>query len=93
MIDIILDIDSFGHQYLTLKDLLQSKRLKQHMVIIGVDKSLSNSDLYKHRCLGNFILKDKSSGKFDDKQQYKEIIEDAVVSNPEGFTNNSQISS
>ena len=34
----------------------------------------------------------KSSGKCDEKQQYKAMIESAMVSNPEGSTYNSPIS-
>ena len=51
--DTILDIDSFGHHFVVLKGLLQSELSKQHMVIIGVNQSLSNSALYEHRCLEN----------------------------------------
>ena len=32
--------------------------------------------------------KNKSAGKCDDQQQYKEIIESAMVFTPEGFTDN-----
>ena len=46
-------------QFLSLKHLnrnlflglFQSERLKQHMVNIGADQSLSNSAIYKHICL------------------------------------------
>ena len=31
----------------------------------------------------------KPAGKFDDQQQYKAIIESAIVSTPDGFTDNS----
>ena len=51
LIDLIIDIHSFDHQCVIIKVILQSKRLKQHMVTIGVDQSLSNSAMYEHRCL------------------------------------------
>ena len=50
-IDTIIDIDKFEKQCLIIKGLLKLELIKQHMVIIGVDQWLSNSDLYKHRCL------------------------------------------
>ena len=34
----------------------------------------------------------KSAGKYDDQKKYKLIIEESVVSTPEGFTDNSPIS-
>ena len=45
------------------------------MVAIGDDQSLSNSSMYEHRCLENIKELCKTSGKCDDKQQYKAIIE------------------
>ena len=45
------------------------------MVIIGVDQSLSNSELYEHSCLGNIKNLHKSDGKCDDKQQHKAVLE------------------
>ena len=42
----IFNIDSFEQQRVIIKGLLQSKQLKRHMVTIGVDQSLSKSDLY-----------------------------------------------
>ena len=33
--------------------MLQLEQLKQHMVTIGVEQYLSNSDLYEQRCLEN----------------------------------------
>ena len=55
------------------------------MVIIGVDQSLSNSALYKHICLENKKIY-RWPGKYDYKHQHKAIIEAAMVSTPEGFT-------
>ena len=62
------------------------------MVIIGVDHSLSNSALYKHVSLEK-SKNIKPSGKCDYQQQCKAIIEDAMVSTIDGFTNNSPMSS
>ena len=49
----IIYIDSFYHQCVVIKGLLHSEQLNQHMIIIGVDQSLSNSAFYEHKCLGN----------------------------------------
>ena len=59
------------------------------MVIIGVDQSLSNSDLYEQRCLENTKKLYNYAGKCDDKQQYISFLEEAMVSMPEGITDNS----
>ena len=56
------DIDSFEHKCVIIKWLLQSERLKENMVTIGVDKSLSNSSLYEHRCLENIKNSYQSAG-------------------------------
>ena len=56
------------------------------MVTIGVDQSLSHIMLYEHRCLENIKKLYKYSGKYDDKNQYKAIIEAAMVSNPGEFS-------
>ena len=41
VIDLILDIESFEQQCVIIRGLLQSDRLKQHMVTIGIDQALS----------------------------------------------------
>ena len=69
LIDDILNIDSFDNQCVIIKGLLQSEQPKQHMVIIGMDQSLSKSALYKHRCLEIIKILYKLAGKCDDKQQ------------------------
>ena len=52
------------------------------MVTIEVDQSLSNCAMYEH----------KSSGNCDDQQHWKDILEASMVSNPEGFSENSPMS-
>ena len=49
------------------------------MVVIDVDKSLSNSDVYDHRCIENIKKLYKWAGKGYDKHLYKEIIESTMV--------------
>ena len=67
--------------------MLQSLQLKDHVQNIGIDQSLSNNAIYEHKCLGNIKKLYKQAGKFDDQQQFKDILEDAMVSTPEVFTN------
>ena len=45
------------------------------MVNIVMDQSLSNSAIYKHRCLENIMKLYTSDGKYDNQQQYKAIID------------------
>ena len=66
--------------------------IKQHKVTIGFDQSLSNSVMNDQICLESISNLYKTAGKFNDQQQYKSITEVEMVSIPEGFTNNSQIS-
>ena len=56
------------------------------MVTILIDQFLSNSDLYENECLENIEKLFKSSGKCNYQQQYKTIIELAIVSTTEIFT-------
>ena len=62
------------------------------MVTIGIDRSLGNSATYKHICMENIKKLYTSAGRFDDKQQYKTIIEAAMLSTTEGFTDNNPMS-
>ena len=59
------------------------------MKTIGIGQSSSNSALLKHRCIKNIKKLYQHDGKCDDQQQFKDILEEAMVSTPEGFTNNS----
>ena len=86
MIDYVLSIDTFEHQYVVLKSMLQSPRLKYHVQTIGVDPSLSNNTIYEHKCLENIKKLYKQAGKCDGQQQFKDILEADMVSTPEGFT-------
>ena len=93
VIDTIIEIDSFEKQCVILKGLLYSEQLKQHMVIIGVDQSLSNIALYKHICLENIKTLYKLTRKCDYQHQYKAITKAAMVYTTEGFNDNTPISS
>ena len=92
VIDYFLSIDTFEQQFFLLKGMLQSLRIKYHVQNIGIDPSLRNNTIYEHKCLENIKKLYKQAGKCDDQQKFKDIIEAAMVSTPEGFTNNSPIS-
>ena len=51
VIDHVLSIDTFEHQCVVIKGMLQSPRIKDHMKTISIDQSLSNNALYEHKCL------------------------------------------
>ena len=70
----VLLVDIFEQQCVFLKGALNSPYLKDHMNTIGVDQSLSNSDLFEQRCLQNINKLYKHAGKCDDQQQFKDII-------------------
>ena len=71
-----------------MKGLLQSQRLKDHVKTIGIDQSLRNSALFEHKCIKKINKLYKHAGKYDNQQQFKDMLEFAMVSTPEGFTNN-----
>ena len=52
------------------------------MKIIGIDKSLRNGDTFEHRCPQNINSLQKNSGKCGKQQQFKYILETAMVSTP-----------
>ena len=54
------------------------------MVTIGVDILLSDSALYENWSLENIKKLYKSAGKFNDQNQYKDIIEAPMVFTSEG---------
>ena len=72
--------------------MLQSPRLKYTLQTIGIEQSLSNNSIYEHRYLENIKKLYKQAGKCDYQQKFKDILESAMVSIPEGFTDESPIS-
>ena len=92
VVDYVLSIGTFEQQCVVLKGVLQSLRLKDHVKTIGVDQSLSNNALFEHTCLQNIKKLYKHAGKCDDQQQFKDILEAAMVSTPELISNNRPIS-
>ena len=62
------------------------------MNTIGIDQSLSNNDLFEHKCLQNIKKLYKHAGKCDNQQQFKDILEANMVYTSEGFIYNIPIS-
>ena len=83
----VLSIDKFEQRCVMFKGKLQSLRLKDHMKIICIHQSLSNSDIFEHRCLQNINKLYQHDGKCDGQQQLKYVLEVAMVSTPGGLFN------
>ena len=62
--------------------MLQSPLLEDHVHTIGIHPSLRNNDIYEHKCLENIKNIYKQAGNFDNQQQFKDILEAAMVSTP-----------
>ena len=75
-----------------LKCVLQSPLLKDHIQIIGIDQSLSNNNIYDHKCLGNIKNYTNKMVSVENQKQFKDILEADMVSTPGGFTKNSPVS-
>ena len=59
------------------------------MKTIGIDRSSFNMSTFEHRCINNIKQIYQHAGKCDNQQSLKDILEDALLSNTEGFTDNS----
>ena len=69
--------------------MLQSPHLKYHVKTIGNDQSLIKNTLYEKKCIQNIKKSYKHAVNCDEQKQFKYILEAAMVSTPEGFTDNS----
>ena len=74
-----------------LKGMLQSPRLKYRMKTIGIDQSFSNSTIFEQRYLQNIKKLYKHAEKCDNQQQFKDVLEAAMVSTTEGINDNTSI--
>ena len=59
------------------------------MKTIGIDQSLCTRSSFEHKCMNNIKNIYQHAGKCDDQQNLKDILDAAMVSNPDGFTDNS----
>ena len=66
--------------------MLQSSSLEDHMETIGIDQSSFAKSSFEHRCMNNIKKIYQHAGKFDNQQNLKDIIDAAILYNPEGVT-------
>ena len=92
VIDSVLSIDTFEQQCVVLKGMLKLTRLTDHVQTIGIHLYLRNNAIYEHKCIENIKILHKQAGKCDNQQQFKDILEAAMVSTPKVFTYNIYIS-
>ena len=59
------------------------------MKTIGIDQSSFTRSSFEHRCMNNIKNIYQHAGKCDDQQNPKDILETALLSTPEGLTDNS----
>ena len=59
------------------------------MDTIAIDQSSFTRSSFEHRCMNNIKKIYQHSSKCDNQQNLKYIIDAAILSNPEGVTNNS----
>ena len=85
----ILSINTFEQQCVVIKCMLQSSRLDDHMKTIGIDQSSCTRSSFAHRCMNNIKKIYQHSGKWDDQQNLKDIIDAAILSHLEWVTDNS----
>ena len=55
---------------------------------IGIDQSSFTRFSFEHRCMNNIKKIYQHAGKCDDQQNLKDIIDAAILSTPEGVTDN-----
>ena len=59
------------------------------MKTIGIDQTSFARSSFEHRCINNIKKIYEHAGKCDDQQNLKDIIYAAILSTPEGVTDNS----
>ena len=69
--------------------MLQSSCLEDHMKTIGIDQSSFSGSSFENRCMNNIKKIYQHAGKCGDQQNLKDIIYAAILSTPEGVTDNS----
>ena len=89
VIESILSINTFEQQCVVIKCLWQSSRLENHMKTIGIDQTSFARSSFEHRCMNNIKNIYQHTGKCDYQKNLKDILEVALLSTPEGFTDNS----
>ena len=63
--------------------MLQSSRLEDHMKTISIDQSSLTRSSFEHRCMNNTKKIYQHTGKCDDQQNPKDIIDADILFTPE----------
>ena len=69
--------------------MLQSSHLEDHMKTIGIEQSLCNRSSFEHKCMNNIKKIYQHAGKCENQQNLNYILDDDMVSTPEGVKDNS----
>ena len=85
----ILSIKTFEQQCVVIKCLLKYSCLEDHMKTIGIEKFSFARSSFDHRCMNNIKKIYQHAGKCDHQNNLKDIIDAAILSTPEGVTDNS----
>ena len=88
-IDYILSIHTFETRCVVITCMLKSSRLEYHMKTIGIVQSVCTRSSFEHKYMNNIKKIYQHSGKCYHQQNPNDIIDAAMVSTPEGFTDNS----
>ena len=89
VVESILSINTFEQKCVVIKFLLQSSHLENHMKTSGIDQSSFARSSFENRCMNNIKKIYQHAGKCDDQLNLKDIIDAAILSTPEGVTDNS----
>ena len=81
-------MDTFEQTFVVIKCMLQSSHLKDHMKTIVIDLSSFFRSSFEHICMNNTKKIYQHAVKFDYQQNLKDIIDAAILSTPEGLTDN-----
>ena len=81
--------NTFEQQCVVIKCILQLSHLEDNTKTIDIDQSSSARSYFEHRCMNNIKKIYQHAGKCDDQQNLKDIIDAAILSTPEGVTDNS----
>ena len=79
-VDSILSIDTLEQKCVVIICMLKSSRLEDHMETIDMDRSSFTRSYFEHRCMNNTEYIYKYTGKCDDQQNLKDILEAALLS-------------
>ena len=85
----ILCIDAFEQQCVMIKGMLKSPRLEDHTKVIGIYQLLCNRSSFEHRCMNKIKKIYQHAGKYDNRQNLRDILDAAMVLTTEEVTDES----